>query len=62
MSSSKICMYCKYEDVSKRMSSNDPNYPGEKGEMDYAVWCNFFKKFISGSRRQMEWCDNWEHY
>ena len=73
MSDRKICVTCEYEDASKIMLSDDPDYPGKRYELGVAVWCKFYNKFIGNSDRQgmkkkadstfeENECNNWKHY
>ena len=40
------CHNCIYEDISRRINSRHPDYPGTKGENGYAIWCRLKQRYI----------------
>ena len=74
MSDKRKCVTCEYEDASNRLSSNDPAYPGPRGETGMAIWCNYYNRYIADDDRQAvrkkpdgsyedhEWCTAWKPF
>jgi len=68
-----MCVTCKHEDASRKLSSSESNYPGKRYELVIAIWCNYWQRFIGNEARQGmkkrddgsvedEWCTMWVHY
>jgi len=73
MSERRMCISCRHEDTSRQLSSSEPNYPGKAYELGFAIWCEYWRRFIDNEERQgirkrddgsmeKEWCTMWIHY
>jgi len=70
----QVCRNCMYEDISKRINSSHPDYPGIRHENGYAIWCKLKQRYIADNDRQGVrkksdntyeeniWCTSFVHY